>query len=81
MAVMYTSRTLGFVFGVDPEQVVRDLREYRPVGFSVEQACLELELGTVIVSEVVAVGRRVGKPHTVLIVHLVPQQASLRPYD
>lgn len=80
MAVMHASRTFGFVFCIDSEQVVRDLRECGTVSFSVEQACIELELSTVIVGQVVAVGRRVSKPHTALIVHLVPQRARLRPY-
>ncbi len=51
MAVMYASGTLRFVFGVDSEQVVRDLRQRCPVGFGVEQACIKLELGAVIVGQ------------------------------
>ena len=70
--VMHASGAIRFVFGVDPEQVVRDFRKRRPIGFRVEEACVKLELGAVIVGQVVAVWRGIGKFSTDLAAHLIP---------
>lgn len=80
MIVVHAFSPLGFVCRVDSKKVVRDFREVCPISFRVEEACIELQLGAVIIGEGVAIWRRIGNALSNLPAHLSPHRPFRCPY-